>query len=469
MPNTLFDKIWDSHVIRKFDDGRCLLHIDRHVLHEVTSVTAFDDLQAASRKVRNPELTVATQDHIVATVPGRTEATFGPGQAFVVKQRENTAHANIRLFDLDDPHQGIAHVIAPELGITLPGLTLVCADSHACTNGALGAIGFGIGSSDCGHVLATQALVLSKPKRLLIRVNGALAPGIASKDLVLHVIARFGASAGNGYAAEYCGEAITALSVEARASLCNMSVEFGSRIGLIAPDEKVFTYLRDKPFAPQGHVWDAALASWRTLRSDPDAAFDLELHVDAAEVAPMITWGTSPEDAVPVTARVPDPAELADADVRQSKLAALEYMGLKPGQRLEGLPISLVFVGSCTNSRLSDLREVARIIAGRKVADGVRALVVPGSTSVRRAAEAEGLDKILLEAGFEWHESGCSLCCALGTDVVLPGQRCVSTSNRNFEGRQGPGGRTHLASPAMAAAAAVSGCIVDARNLHEVC
>ena len=463
---TLLDKIWDPHVIRHFDSGRDLLHIDRHVLHEVTSVNAFEDVATAGARVRNPELTVATQDHIVATSPGRTEETFPPGREFVITQRRNAAASKIRLFDLDDPFQGITHVIAPELGISLPGLTLVCADSHACTNGAVGAIAFGIGSSDSGHVLATQTLLLHKPKSMRIKVSGNLATGVTTKDLALYIIGRYGASVGNGHAVEYAGEAIRALSVEERFPICNMSVEFGARIGFIAPDEKVFEYVRDKPFAPVGKMWDRAFATWQGLYSDPDAAFDLELSFAAEDVAPMITWGTSPEDAVPVTAVVPDPMNLADAEVRKNKQAALEYMGLRPGDALDGLPIDMVFVGSCTNSRLTDLRDVAKIAKGRHVADGVRALVVPGSTAVKREAEAEGIDKVLQAAGFEWHESGCSLCCALGTDIVSPGKRCVSTANRNFEGRQGPGGRTHLASPAMAAAAAITGCITDVRRIE---
>ena len=466
-PRTLFDKIWDAHEIRRLSDGRSLLHIDRHVLHEITSVSAFADLEAAGRRVRNPELTAATQDHIPATRPGRTEDTFPPAREFVVNLRKNAKETGIRLFDLGDPHQGIAHVIAPELGITLPGLTLVCADSHTCTNGALGAVAFGIGSSDAGHVLATQTLALAKPKTLRITIDGELPFGATAKDLALYIIGRFGAGVGNGYAVEYVGAAITALSVEARFTLCNLSVEFGSRIGLIAPDEKTLDYVRGRPYAPKEETWKRAVAHWRTLYSDEDAPFDQEIRIDAAEVEPMITWGTSPEDAVPIGAVVPDPARLDTAELRHNKQAALDYMGLKPGAPLDGLPVSMVFIGSCTNSRISDLREVARIVSGKRVADGVRALVVPGSTAVKAAAEAEGIDKVLSEAGFEWHESGCSLCCALGADLVPSGQRCVSTANRNFEGRQGPGGRTHLASPAMAAAAAVTGTITDVRRLES--
>ena len=467
MPATLFDKIWDAHEIRRLDDGRSLLHIDRHVLHEITSVSAFADLEAAGRKLRNPELTVATQDHIVATRPGRTEDTFPPAREFVVTMRRNAKATGIRLFDIGDPHQGIAHVIAPELGIALPGLTLVCADSHTCTNGALGAVAFGIGSSEAGHVLATQTLALVKPKTLRITVDGELPVGVTSKDLALYIIGRFGAGLGNGHAVEYAGAAIAALPVEARFTLCNLSVEFGSRIGLIAPDEKTIDYVRDRPHAPGDAHWEQAVAHWRTLYSDDDALFGKEIRIDAADVEPMITWGTSPEDAVPVSATVPDPANLDNEELCRNKQAALDYMGLTPGTPLDGLAVSMVFVGSCTNSRIDDLRDVARIARGRRVADGVRALVVPGSTAVKRAAEAEGIDKVLTAAGFEWHESGCSLCCALGADLVPPGQRCVSTANRNFEGRQGPGGRTHLASPAMAAAAAVTGCITDVRRLDE--
>lgn len=468
MPGTLFDKIWDAHEIRRLADGRSLLHIDRHLVHEITSVAAFADLEASGRRVHNPGLTIATQDHIVPTRPGRTEETFAPARDFVVNLRRNAGTHGIRLFDLDDPYQGITHVIAPELGITLPGLTVVCADSHTCTNGALGALAFGIGSSEACHVLATQTLALAKPKTLRIEVSGGLAPGVTAKDLILHVIGATGVDGGAGHAVEYAGDTIRSLPVEARFTLCNMSIELGSRIGLIAPDDATIDYVRGRPFAPKAEHWEQAVAHWRTLRSDDAAAFDKEVKIAAADVAPMITWGTSPEDVVPIVAPVPDPAKLGDAGTRRNKAAALDYMGLVPGRPLEGLPVSMVFVGSCTNSRLSDLREVARVATGRRVAPGVRALVVPGSSAVKRAAEAEGIDRVLRDAGFEWHESGCSLCLGLGADVVPPGQRCVSTANRNFEGRQGPGGRTHLASPAMAAAAAVTGRITDVRRLDSL-
>ena len=464
MGRTLFDKIWDEHVIHAMPDGKTLLHIDRHMLHDITAPQAFQSLRETGRTVRNPELTAGTVDHIVATTPGRDKDTYPPGAPFVSAIREGAARAGIRLFDLDDARQGIVHVISSELGIALPGSTLVCGDSHTCTVGAIGALSIGIGTSDLEHVLVTQSLKLHKPKRKRITIDGALGPGVTAKDMILHIIATVSAAGGVGFAVEYAGAAVRALPIEGRFTLCNMSIELGARTGMVAPDAATIEYIAGRPFAPQGAEWDSAVAHWQTLNSDEDAAFDAEVAIDGAEIAPTVTWGTSPEDAIPVTGVVPDPATIA-AELRDHKIGALDYMGLTPGTPIENLAIGRVFIGSCTNSRISDLREAADIARGRRVAHGVRAMVVPGSAMVKRQAEAEGLDRIFTDAGFEWHESGCSLCCALGDDLVAPGQRCVSTSNRNFENRQGPGARTHLASPAMAAAAAVSGKIVDVRKI----
>ncbi len=464
---TLFDKIWDSHVVRHFENGRDMVHVDRHLLHDITSVEAFNSLEAAGRHPRNPELAMATADHMVATLPGRDESSFLPGREFVQALRSNSDRTGIRMFDLGDPHHGIVHVISHELAVVLPGLTVVCGDSHTCTLGALGALAFGIGTSDVEHALATQTLVLQKPPTMRITVEGILPEFITGKDLVLHILGVLGADGGNGHAVEFAGEAVKALPMEQRFTLCNMAVEFGARIGLIAPDETVFEYLKGRPFAPDGEVWTSALSAWRQLYSDPEAVFDKEVTIDAATIEPIVTWGTSPEDVAPISGRVPDPTAYASPEDRQAKQTALDYMGLTPGTPLEGLPIDTVFIGSCTNGRLGDLRAAAGIAQGKSIAKGVRAIVVAGSESIKRAAEAEGLDEIFKTAGFEWHETGCSLCCAVGGDVVPEATRCASTSNRNFEGRQGVGARTHLMSPAMAAAAAVTGVITDPRHLKE--
>ncbi len=464
---TLFGKIWDSHVVRRFENGRDMIHVDRHLLHDITSVEAFNSLEAAGRYPRNPELAMATADHMVATQPGRDESSFLPGREFVQALRRNSDRTGIRMFDLGDPHHGIVHVISHELAVVLPGLTVVCGDSHTCTLGALGALAFGIGTSDVEHTLATQTLVLQKPPAMRIQVDGILSEFITGKDLVLHILGVLGADGGNGHAVEFAGSAVRALPMEQRFTLCNMAVEFGARIGLIAPDETVFAYLKGRPFAPKGDVWTSALEAWGKLFSDPEAVFDKEVTIDAADIEPIVTWGTSPEDVAPISGRVPDPAAYASPEERQAKQTALDYIGLTPGTPLEGLPIDTVFIGSCTNGRLGDLRAAANIVQGKSVAKGVRAIVVAGSASIKRAAEAEGLDDIFKTAGFEWHETGCSLCCAVGGDVVPEATRCASTSNRNFEGRQGVGARTHLMSPAMAAAAAVAGVITDPRRLKE--
>ena len=460
---TLFDKVWAEHVVAPVDRGTDLLHIDRHLLHELTAFKGFDRLRTAGLRAHSPQLNIAVQDHLLATEPGRTELSYGPGASFVRAHRSNAREFGIRLIDIGDREQGIVHVIAPELGLTLPGSTIVCGDSHTCTNGGLGALAFGIGASDIAHVLATQTLAVKRPKQLRVSFAGRMPLGVHAKDLVLALLARVGNA--NGYAVEYAGPAMASLPIEGRLTVCNMSVEFGARIGMIAPDDATYEYLAGRPCAPQGPLWDQALAAWRRLPSDPDARFDRELTIDASMLAPQITWGTSPEHSIAIDEIVPDPAAEADGGRRQAMERALRYMDLKPGMPVAGLPVAQVFIGSCTNGRISDLRAAAEVARGRKVAKGVRAMVVPGSTPVKRQAEAEGLDIAFKEAGFEWHESACSMCASVNADFVSPGKRCVSTSNRNYEGRQGRDARTHLASPTTAAAAAVTGRITDARTL----
>ncbi len=461
---TLFDKMWDMHVVHNYADGTQLLHIDRHVIHDLSSPYGFDGLRKAGRRLRNPELNVATADHILATTPGRRDDTHPPAAEWLVALRENTKGAGVRNFDIGDPEQGIAHVIAPELGIVLPGMTLVCGDSHTCTVGAVGAIAFGIGSTECEHVMASQCLVARKPKRLRIDIDGKLGAGVTAKDIILGTIAKFGADTGIGYAVEYAGAAVRALGIEQRLTICNMSIEMSARMGFVAPDDTTYQYLSNRRFAPKGAMWDRALAHWRGLPSDAGAVYDKVLNFDAGSLAPQVTWGNSPQFALGIDEAIPDPAT-QPANRRSGMERAFAYMDLKPGMKLAGLPIKNVFIGSCTNSRLSDLRAAAAVVKGRKVAPGVRAMAVPGSTTVKREAEAEGLDRIFKDAGFEWHESGCSMCAAINSDRVAPGERCVATSNRNFEGRQGPGSRTHLASPLTAAASAIAGRIADARGI----
>jgi 3-isopropylmalate/(R)-2-methylmalate dehydratase large subunit len=463
--STLFDKIWNQHVIATLEDGSDLLHIDRHITHEMTSFKAFEDLQSANRQVHSPGLTLAVMDHILATDPGRDDFSYDKGTAFIQTQRRFSHAFGVPLIDIHDAEQGIVHVVGPELGFTLPGTTLVCGDSHTCTNGGLGALALGLGSSDVGHVLATQTLALSRPKTMRVNVTGTLAPGLYAKDLILHIISQVGVAAGNGHAVEYAGSAVTGLPIEGRLTLCNMSIEWGARIGIVAPDDSTYDYIHGRRYAPKGALWDNAVAHWRRLPSDQDATFDREVTLDAKTIAPQITWGTSPQHAIDISERVPDPDREQDVTRRQAMIRALEYMDLKPGMSLDGLPINQVFIGSCTNSRLSDLRAAAEVAKERKVAAGVRAMVVPGSTAIKREAEQEGLDRIFKSAGFEWHESACSMCAAVNADSVAPFTRCVSTSNRNYEGRQGRDARTHLASPAMAAAAAVTGTISDVRKL----
>jgi 3-isopropylmalate/(R)-2-methylmalate dehydratase large subunit len=464
-PATLFDKVWDEHVIADLGDGLALLHVDRHLLHDLGGMRSLVALRERGLRVRNPELTAATPDHAISTQPDRGDDTNPPGAELVRGLRDEAARAGIRLYDINADGQGIVHVMGPELGFTQPGCLLVCADSHTCTHGGLGALAFGIGRSEMVHVLATQTLYQKKPRRMRVSFDGSLGPGVTAKDLILYLIGHIGAAGGSGSAVEYAGSTIGALRIEERLTICNLSIELGAKFGMIAPDDVTFEYVAGKPLAPKGRHWDQALDYWRSLPSHPDAKFDREVQIDSAKVAPQITWGTSPQDVVAVDGRIPDPADAGDADRRQAMAAALDYMGLVPRQPIAGTKIDWVFIGSCTNSRLPDLRAAAAVAKGRKVAAGVRAWVVPGSQTVKRAAEAEGLDRIFVQAGFEWREPGCSMCLAANGETVPRGQRAVSTSNRNFEGRQGPGARTHLASPAMAAAAAIAGCITDIRRL----
>jgi 3-isopropylmalate/(R)-2-methylmalate dehydratase large subunit len=463
---TIFDKIWARHAIADLGDGFTLLHVDRHVVCDLTG-KGFIDLEQRGAKVRNPELTFAVADHSISTDPAHPDPRFLKND-FVVNLRRQAAKFGFTHFDIGERGHGIEHVVAPELGIVLPGLTVACADSHTVTLGAMGAIAWGIGQSELVHILATQCSVQRKPKRMRIRLDGRLQPGVYGKDLILHLIGQVGTSAGTGHAVELCGTAIDALGMEGRFTVCNMTIELGARFGMIAPDETTFAYLAGRPYSPRGELWDRAVADWRTLPSDADAEFDTELSFDVSAIAPQITWGTNPGAVLPIGGRVPDPAQEPDAATRDGMIAALDYMGLTPGTALEGLPIDWVFIGSCTNSRISDLREAAAVVGGRKVAANVRAWVVPGSTEVKQQAEAEHLDDIFRAAGFEWREPGCSMCLAANGDLVPRGMRAVSTSNRNFVGRQGPGSRTHLASPALAAASACLGAIADPRKLSKL-
>jgi 3-isopropylmalate/(R)-2-methylmalate dehydratase large subunit len=460
----LLAKIWDQHVICRLSDDTDLLHVDRHLLHDLGGSRGLLDLKSRNLPVHNPELTFATPDHVISTARGRA-GTSKVGLELLAGLRTETSATGIQMFDIDEPGQGIVHVIGPELGLSLPGCLIVCGDSHTCTHGGLGALAFGIGSSELTHVLATQALIQRRPKTMRVRFEGRLPAGVTAKDLILALIGHVGAAAGTGYAVEYAGSAIRDLPVEGRLTICNLSIELGAKMGLIAPDEKTFEYLRGRPYAPQGAMWEQAVAAWRKLPSDPDAVFDREVVIDVEKIIPQVTWGISPEHVVGVDGRVPDPGEIVDPARRAAIETALDYMGLVAGAPIAGTPVDWVFIGSCTNSRLSDLRAAAEIARGRKVATGVRAWVVPGSETVKRDAVAEGLDKIFTDAGFEWREPGCSMCLAANGEVVAPGQRSVSTSNRNFVGRQGPRARTHLASPASAAAAAIAGAITDVRTM----
>ena len=461
---TLFAKMWDSHVVADLGDGVVLLHVDRHLLHDLGGSRGLLDIKRRGLSVRSPELTFATPDHAISTADGRA-GTSATGWDLLHALRAETQEVGIRLFDIGERGQGIVHVIGPELGLSLPGTLIVCGDSHTCTHGGLGALAFGIGSSEVSHVLATQTLVQRRPKTMRVRFEGTMRPGTSPKDLILHLIGQVGAAGGTGYAIEYAGSAIRAMPVEGRLTVCNLSIELGAKMGFVAPDETTYAYLHGRRYAPEGAAWDQAVAQWRTLPSDADAAFDREVAVDVGAIVPQVTWGTSPEHVLGVDGIIPDPAQEADPVRRRAMEDALAYMDLRPGQKIAGTKIDWVFIGSCTNSRLSDLREAARVARGGSVAPGVRAWVVPGSEIVRREAEAEGLDKVFTEAGFAWRQAGCSMCLAANGETVPPGQRSVSTSNRNFVGRQGPGARTHLASPAMAVAAAMAGAIADIRAL----
>ncbi|MFO1356762.1 MAG: 3-isopropylmalate dehydratase large subunit [Gammaproteobacteria bacterium] len=466
MARTIIDKLWDEHLVADLGNGASLLYIDRVFLHERTGSVALKELAAANRRVRNPEQVFCTMDHIVDTLPGRGDATRMPGGGeFITQTRAAARAAGITLFDIGDDRQGIVHVVSPEQGIALPGVTLVCPDSHTCTLGGIGALAWGIGSTEAEHALATKTLAVRKPRSMRIDFRGRLAPGVTAKDLILALIGAHGASGGVGYAIEFAGEAVRALPVEARLTLCNMGVEFGAWTVIIAPDEAVFDYVRGRPYAPQGQALDQAIASWRALHSDAGARFDRELTLDCSTLAPQVTWGTSPQHETGIDGAVPDPALEADANRRQAMERALAYMGLEPGTRLAGLPIQGAFIGSCTNSRLSDLRAAAKVLEGHKVAQGVRAVCVPGSSQVKLAAEREGLDRIFREAGFEWRESGCSMCFYAGGESFGFEERVVSSTNRNFENRQGPRTRTHLASPVTVAASAIAGRLTDARHL----
>ena len=470
-PLTLYEKIWASHVVERRDDGTCLIYIDRHLIHEVTSPQAFAGLRAAGRKVRRPDLTLAVPDHNLPTTArvdafGKRLPIADPESAAQLDAlQRNCAEFGIDYIDAVAAEQGIVHVVGPEQGFTLPGTTLVCGDSHTSAHGALGALAFGIGTSEVEHVLATQTLLLGQSKTMEVRVDGTLGFGVSPKDVILSIIGKIGAAGGTGYVIEYTGAVIRAMSIEGRLTVANMSIEGGARAGLVAPDETTFAYLKGRPMAPAGDDWDKAVAWWKTLPSDAGAIYDRTVLLDATDIAPSLTWGTSPEDVVAITGIVPDPDSFADPAKRDAARKSLAYMGLTPGTAMQDVPVEHVFIGSCTNSRIEDLRAAASVANGRHVADGVRALVVPGSGLVKRQAEAEGLDRIFVDAGFEWREPGCSMCLAMNPDKVPPGERCASTSNRNFVGRQGPGARTHLVSPAMAAAAAVTGRLSDVRDL----
>lgn len=464
-PRTLFRKIWDDHIVHEDADGTALIYIDRHLVHEVTSPQAFEGLRLAGRQVRRPDATLAVADHNVPTENRANGIADAESRVQVDTLSQNCADFGIKLFDMADRRQGIVHIIGPEQGFTQPGTTIVCGDSHTSTHGAFGALAFGIGTSEVEHVLATQTLIQKPAKSMRITVDGTLEAGVTAKDMILAIIGEIGTAGGTGYVLEYAGTAVRALSMEGRMTMCNMSIEGGARAGLIAPDETTFAYLKGRPMAPQGAEWDKAVAYWKTLPSDPGASYDREVRLDTAKIAPTVTWGTTPEDIVPITGMVPSPADFDDPDKKISVERMLAYMDLTPGTKMTDIPVDVVFIGSCTNGRIEDLRAVAEVAAGRKVAAGVRAMVVPGSGIVKALAEEEGIAAILEEAGFEWREPGCSMCLAMNADRLAPGQRCASTSNRNFEGRQGRGGRTHLMSPAMAAAAAVTGKLTDVREL----
>ncbi len=464
-PRTLYDKIWDDHVVHEAEDGTCLLYIDRHLVHEVTSPQAFEGLRMAGRKVRAPDKTIAVPDHNVPTTQGRENPDQMPEESRiqVAALDRNARDFGIHYYPVTDVRQGIVHIVGPEQGWTLPGMTVVCGDSHTATHGAFGALAHGIGTSEVEHVLATQTLIQKKSKNMKVEITGSLRPGVTAKDITLSVIGATGTAGGTGYVIEYCGQAIRELSMEGRMTVCNMAIEGGARAGLIAPDEKTFEYVKGRPHAPKGAKWEAALAYWKTLYTDEGAHFDKVVTIRGEDIAPVVTWGTSPEDVLPITGTVPDPESFTGGKVEAAR-RSLDYMGLKPGMKLTDIAIDTVFIGSCTNGRIEDLRAAAEILKGRKI-KVKRAMVVPGSGLVRAQAEEEGLAQIFIDAGFEWRLAGCSMCLAMNPDQLAPGERCAATSNRNFEGRQGRGGRTHLMSPAMAAAAAITGHLTDVREL----
>jgi|TARA_Y100001970_G_scaffold191871_1_gene233206 3-isopropylmalate/(R)-2-methylmalate dehydratase large subunit len=462
-PKTLFDKIWSHHLVNSQDDGTCLIYIDRHLVHEVTSPQAFEGLRNNNRKVHRPESTFAVADHNVPT-SDRSKGIDNEESRIQVETLENNCKEfGVTLFPLLDKRQGIVHIVGPEQGITQPGMTIVCGDSHTATHGAFGALAFGIGTSEVEHVLASQTLIQQPAKNMKISVNGNLKSGVTAKDIILHIIGVIGTAGGTGYVIEYTGEAIQSLSMEGRMTICNMSIEAGARAGLIAPDEKTFNYIKGRPYAPKGEDWDKALAFWKSLPSDENASYDKEININAEDITPQITWGTSPQDVAPINGKVPNPEIIKDSNRRKAVERSLEYMGLEPNQEIEKIKIDKVFIGSCTNGRIEDLREVARVVEGKKVS--VEAMIVPGSGLVKEQAEVEGLDKIFIEAGFDWREPGCSMCLAMNPDQLKPKERCASTSNRNFEGRQGREGRTHLVSPAVAAASAIKGTFAQESDL----
>ena len=464
-PTTLYDKIWESHLVDARDDGTSLLYIARHLVHEVTSPQAFEGLRNTKRSVRRPDLTLAVADHNVPT----SDRSFGiedeESRIQIEALDQNCADFGVELYDMNDIRQGICHVIGPEQGFTLPGTTMVCGDSHTATHGAFGCLAFGIGTSEVEHVLATQTMIQTKAKNMRVTVDGELPIGVTAKDMILAIIGEIGTAGGTGCVVEFAGEAVRSLTIEGRMTMCNMTIEAGARAGLIAPDEKTFEYLKGRPKSPKGSTWEASVEHWKTLKTDNDASFDIEITLQGGDIIPQVTWGTSPEDVLPITERVPHPADETDPNRRNKMERSLEYMGLEPGLPLKEIRIDRMFIGSCTNSRIEDLRAAAQVADGRKVADHVSAMVVPGSGLVKEQAEQEGLDKVFIEAGFDWREPGCSMCLGMNADKLASGERSASTSNRNFEGRQGPGGRTHLLSPAMAAAAAIKGYLTDVRDL----
>jgi len=464
-PKTLFDKIWNAHLVHQQEDGTCLIYIDRHLVHEVTSPQAFEGLRNSGRAVRAPNRTLAVADHNIPTTDRSVGIEDEESRIQVEALEKNAADFGVPYFAMDDIRQGIVHIIGPEQGFTLPGMTIVCGDSHTATHGAFGALAFGIGTSEVEHVLATQTLIQKPAKNMRITVDGTLADSVTAKDVILAIIGKIGTAGGTGHVIEFAGSVIRGFSMEGRMTVCNMAIEAGARAGMIAPDQTTYDYLADRPMTPKGDHWDRAVAYWQTLPSDAGAVYDVEITLAAEDIAPTVTWGTSPEDALAITDAVPNPDKEKDANKRAKMERAIAYMGLTPGQKLTDIKVDTVFIGSCTNSRIEDLRAAAALAEGRKVADGMRALVVPGSGLVKEQAEAEGLDKVFIDAGFEWREPGCSMCLAMNADKLAEGERCASTSNRNFEGRQGRGGRTHLVSPQMAVAAALSGHLADVRNI----